>query len=188
MNVGETPLNVVHATFADAPEWLRSQASAASVHLSAPSSEQSRPTARLPLVFQVDRNAPVGLSQSLSLQIQSVSGEPWTRAIQLWVQPRPRPTAFATFPNYPNPFNPETWIPYQLPKASEVTLRIYDATGQLVRTLALGHQEADFYTSRDRAAHWDGRNQSGESVASGVYFYHLQAGNQHAMRRMLVLK
>ena len=188
VNVGETPLQALHATFARTPEWVHPNVTETPVHLRAASPDQARPTAHLPFVFQMDREAPVGLSQPLPIQIRSASGEIWTREIQLSVQPRPRPTTFAALPNYPNPFNPETWIPYQLAQASDVTLRIYDATGQLVRTLVLGHQEADFYTTRDQSAHWDGRNASGEPVASGLYFYHLQAGKQHAMRKMLVLK
>ncbi len=90
--------------------------------------------------------------------------------------------------NYPNPFNPETWIPYQLAEPAEVTLTIYDMNGQLVRRLRLGHQAAGMYRSRSRAVYWDGRNQLGEPVASGLYFYTLTAGKFSATRRMLILK
>ena len=90
--------------------------------------------------------------------------------------------------NYPNPFNPETWIPYHLSKDTEVTLRIYTMNGTLVRTLALGHQPAGMYQSRSRAAHWDGKNAFGEPVASGVYFYTLTAGDFTATRKMLIRK
>ena len=90
--------------------------------------------------------------------------------------------------NYPNPFNPETWIPYHLAKPANVTLTIYAANGTVVRTLALGHQAAGIYQSRSRAAHWDGRNEAGESVASGIYFYTLTAGDFTATRKMLILK
>ncbi|RKU12105.1 hypothetical protein C6501_11375 [Candidatus Poribacteria bacterium] len=90
--------------------------------------------------------------------------------------------------NYPNPFNPETWIPYHLAKPANVTLTIYAANGAIVRTLALGHQAAGIYQSRSRAAHWDGKNSVGESVASGVYFYTLTAGDFTATRKMLILK
>ena len=90
--------------------------------------------------------------------------------------------------NYPNPFNPETWIPYQLAEEADVTLMIYDMNGQLIRRLAVGHQAAGMYRSRNRAAYWDGRNQLGESVASGLYFYTLRAGEFSATRRMLILK
>jgi len=90
--------------------------------------------------------------------------------------------------NYPNPFNPETWIPYNLAKPAEVTLTIYAANGAVVRILALGYQAAGIYQNRSRAAHWDGRNDIGESVASGIYFYTLTAGDFTATRKMLILK
>ena len=98
------------------------------------------------------------------------------------------PEETALLHNYPNPFNPETWIPYQLSEPAEVTLTIYDINGQLVRRLAVGHQAAGMYRSRSRAMYWDGRNQLGESVASGLYFYTLTADNFTATRRMLILK
>ena len=90
--------------------------------------------------------------------------------------------------NYPNPFNPETWIPYQLAESAEVLLTIYDMNGRLVRRLSVGHQAAGMYQSRSRAVYWDGRNQLGESVASGLYFYTLTAGEFTATRRMMILK
>ena len=90
--------------------------------------------------------------------------------------------------NYPNPFNPETWIPYRLAEDAFVTLTIYDQTGQIVRTLDVGHQIAAVYENRSKAIYWDGRNQVGEQVASGVYFYHLSAGDYSATRKMLILK
>ena len=98
------------------------------------------------------------------------------------------PEETALLANYPNPFNPETWIPYQLAESAEVTLTIYDMNGQMVRHLAVGHQAAGMYQSRSRAAYWDGRNQVGELVASGLYFYTLTAGEFSATRRMLILK
>ena len=92
-------------------------------------------------------------------------------------------------PNYPNPFNPETWIPYQLAKSADVTLTIYAADGCLIRTLALGHQSAGTYHSKSRAVYWDGRNELGEFVASGVYFYTLKvSGEFTATRKMLIRK
>ena len=90
--------------------------------------------------------------------------------------------------NYPNPFNPETWIPYQLSEAAEVTVTIHALDGKLVRTLALGQVPAGTYQSRSRAAYWDGRNAAGEPVASGVYFYTLQAGDFKATRKMVIRK
>ena len=90
--------------------------------------------------------------------------------------------------NYPNPFNPETWIPYHLANPSDVQITIYDARGSVVRRLELGHQPEDYYTSRSRAAYWDGRNAVGERVASGIYFYQLRADNMSLLRKMLILK
>ena len=98
------------------------------------------------------------------------------------------PGETALLRNYPNPFNPETWIPYQLAASAKVVLTIYDMNGQLVRRLALGHQAAGMYQSRSRAVYWDGRNQFGEFVASGLYFYTLTAGDLTATRRMVILK
>ena len=90
--------------------------------------------------------------------------------------------------NYPNPFNPETWIPYQLSASADVSISIYSVNGHLVRHLDLGHQSAGVYRSRSRAAYWDGRNAFGERVASGLYFYTFTAGNFTQTRRMLILK
>ena len=90
--------------------------------------------------------------------------------------------------NYPNPFNPETWIPYELSKPADVALTIYAIDGQLVRTLALGHQPAGVYQSKSRAVYWDGRNEVGEPVASGIYFYMITAGEFTATRKMLIRK
>jgi hypothetical protein len=90
--------------------------------------------------------------------------------------------------NYPNPFNPETWIPYSLSEASEVTLRIYDARGGLVRTLDIGRSDAGHHISRAESAYWDGRNDLGEPVAGGVYFVELQAGGTRTMRRLALSK
>ena len=98
------------------------------------------------------------------------------------------PVETALLANYPNPFNPETWIPYQLSEPAEVTLHIYAVDGRLIRTLALGHQSAGMYQSKTRAAYWNGRNTQGESVASGIYFYTLSAGDFTATQKMLIRK
>ena len=98
------------------------------------------------------------------------------------------PEETALLHNYPNPFNPETWIPYQLAAPAEVELTIYDMNGGLVRHIALGYQAAGVYQNRSRAVYWDGRNQFGESVATGLYFYTLTAGDFTATRRMVILK
>ena len=98
------------------------------------------------------------------------------------------PTQFRLWQNYPNPFNPETWIPYQLATPATLVIKIYDAQGNLVRILDLGQQESGFYHSRERAAYWNGRNDAGEQGSSGIYYYHFQAGDYSATRKMLILK
>ncbi len=90
--------------------------------------------------------------------------------------------------NYPNPFNPETWIPYNLAKTAEVQITIYNIKGSVIRQLDLGQKAAGNYTVRSRAAHWDGHNNDGEKVASGIYFYQLRAGDYEHTRRMLIVK
>jgi len=90
--------------------------------------------------------------------------------------------------NYPNPFNPETWIPYQLAEDSPVEVSIYNVKGELVRMLNFGHQSAGVYVAKSKAAYWDGRDNLGEKVGSGVYFYRLRAGSFSSMRKLVVLK
>ena len=98
------------------------------------------------------------------------------------------PTETILLPNYPNPFNPETWIPYDLAEDSEVDIHIYNLKGETVRQLSLGFQGAGTYRTRSRAVYWDGRNAVGEPVASGVYFYTLRTGQIKATRQMVILK
>ena len=90
--------------------------------------------------------------------------------------------------NYPNPFNPETWIPYQLAEATDVRVMIHSVNGSLIRMLELGHQAAGTYKGKSQAAYWDGRNELGEQVASGLYFYTLTAGDFSATGKMLIRK
>ena len=106
----------------------------------------------------------------------------------LWHDLSQVPEDTSLLPNYPNPFNPETWIPYQLATPAEVRVAIHAADGRLVRTLALGYQTAGVYKSKGRAAYWDGRNAQGEPVASGVYFYTLMASDFTATRKLLIRK
>ncbi|RKU19447.1 hypothetical protein C6500_10880 [Candidatus Poribacteria bacterium] len=105
---------------------------------------------------------------------------------QLIVMARPEKTQLLA--NYPNPFNPETWIPYELATDTSVKITIYNTQGVVIRTLELGHQSAGYYTGRDRAAYWDGRNAFGEQVASGIYFYQFEADEMSLMRKMVILK
>jgi len=109
---------------------------------------------------------------SMSIRLDSVGQPKLTQLLQ----------------NFPNPFNPETWIPYQLETAADVTLQIYDTAGRIVRTLDLGFKPQGFYMTRAKAAYWDGRNRFGEPVGSGVYFYHLLTGEYSATGKMVILK
>ena len=108
--------------------------------------------------------------------------------LRVVLQQAARPQETALLANYPNPFNPETWIPYQLAKPAEVKVSIHTADGKLVRTLSLGQLPAGVYQDKDRAVYWDGKNEQGESVASGVYFYTLKAGEFAATKKMLIRK
>jgi hypothetical protein len=98
------------------------------------------------------------------------------------------PAKPALLQNYPNPFNPETWIPYQLVEDVDVSIKVFDVSGRLVRTLKLGHRSAGFYTTRERSAYWDGRNEAGEQVSSGIYFYTVQSGEFTAIKMMVVAR
>ena len=134
---------------------------------------------------------PVALQTQLDiLRTESDSSLRYIRAIALLesVLAAMRPDKTQLLPNYPNPFNPETWIPYHLANPSNVQITIYDTRGTVVRQLDLGHQREGYYTNRSRAAYWDGRNDFGERVASGIYFYQLQTDNMSLLRKMLILK
>jgi len=130
-----------------------------------------------PLTF---RMADLYGPDALPLNSRSISKE-----FRSWAIP---PEESKLLQNFPNPFNPETWIPYQLKDAGEVTIRIYNTAGEQVRALDLGYKSPGLYVSQDRAAYWDGRNNFGTSVASGVYFYSIQTGDLAAVRKLIVLK
>ena len=110
------------------------------------------------------------------------------RFLEVWLVSVEKPLDTKLHANYPNPFNPETWIPYQLAKDSDVTIRIYDASGRIVRTLFTGHQTAGYYLSRSEAAYWDGTNEAGEHVASGVYVCELETPTFTQTRRLVMVK
>ncbi|MBC8228086.1 T9SS type A sorting domain-containing protein [bacterium] len=196
VNVGDVALSNVKASLSNAPEWISPSISSA-ISLPAKGMGSEKPFVLLPFTFTVDKYAtPLGEGNPLTLKISDAENV-WTKELILNVLSRPLPKSYALLQNYPNPFNPETWIPYQLKEDSDVTIRIFDLRGQLVRTLELGHKEADFYNSRNDAAYWDGRNEFGERVASGIYFYQLQvreaiprigAGSFSAIKKMLILK
>ena len=117
-------------------------------------------------------------------------GSPWAPPLPALTQKQEQKKSYvwALGQNYPNPFNPETWLPYSLKEAVSVTLEIYNARGQLVRVLKFGVQEPGDYLTPATAARWDGRNQHGEQVASGLYFYRFKAGAFRALKKMVLLK
>ena len=135
---------------------------------------------------QIDR-----LQEQIELLIASNDRSPDAMRILIYLQQliaTARPEKTQLLANYPNPFNPETWIPYELADATQVKITIYNAQGVVIRTLSLGHQSAGYYTGRDRAAYWDGRNALGEQVASGIYFYQLETDEISSLRKMVILK
>ena len=107
---------------------------------------------------------------------------------ELTISLRSLPKVTQLLQNYPNPFNPETWIPYHLAQATEVRISIYNMIGQRVRQVKVGFRHAGIYHSRSEAVYWNGRNDAGELVTSGVYFYTLQTNTFTATRKMIVLK
>jgi len=104
------------------------------------------------------------------------------------ILPERLPTQTQLLANYPNPFNPETWIPFKLAQDAEVRLTIYDVAGQQVRKIDLGHQLAGNYVESSKAIYWDGKTETGEAVSSGTYFYQIQAGGYMETRKMVILK
>jgi WD40 repeat protein len=120
----------------------------------------------------------------VNITVPGISVEPMGKLPSTWGGVKKT----ALLQNYPNPFNPETWIPYNLSKPEHVTIKIYSITGQLVRTLDLGKKSSGEYFSKDKAAHWDGRNEAGEAVASNIYFCVMEAGESRYSRKMVVAR
>ncbi len=116
--------------------------------------------------------------------VKHIAVEPQGKFVTTWAKIKRN----KLYQNYPNPFNPETWISYQLAKSADVTIHIYDQLGQSVRTLKLGHKKEGGYLERAQSAYWDGKNDAGESVASGIYFYRLEAGGFSQTHKMTLLK
>ena len=150
----------------------------------------------------LSRKDVVQVGDRLEIQVRDKSGEIASETFTYTVTPESIHQAFLPIilknvgiprqslllQNYPNPFNPETWIPYQIRESAEVVIHIYNTQGRLVRTLDLGQHAAGFYIGHARAAYWNGRNEAGEKIASGIYFYHLQADDFSSTRRMIILK
>ena len=104
------------------------------------------------------------------------------------ILPERFPTSTQLLANYPNPFNPETWIPFELAEDAEVAVIIYDVQGKRLRQLQLGMVTAGRYVTVDQAAYWNGKTETGEAVASGTYFYQLQTGDYTETRKLVILK
>jgi hypothetical protein len=169
---------------------------------------QAKSVGNLPVVIRWDASAVpteyrsvllTDTSTNAVINLREVSGYTYTpsssddRFFKLIISTAlPEKYAVVTKPellqNYPNPFNPETWIPFKISKATDVTIKIYNISGQLVRTLNLGHQESGSYFTKARAAYWNGRNEAGERVASGVYLYYIKAGSFSSTKKMVILK
>ena len=150
----------------------------------------------------MNRQAVVSVGDTLTIEVRDTTGE-LIRTVQheisvvdvhqafteLRLTPADLiPKRTVLLANYPNPFNPETWLPYQLANDAAVVIRIYSSAGQLVRHLDLGFQQAGYYIGKSRAAYWDGRNDLGERLASGVYFYQLSTPDSSATRKMVIMK
>ena len=139
-------------------------------------------------VIEVRVIGPDGNVESHTLSYQVTPEDLANAVMSIRIDRIGQPKLTQLLQNFPNPFNPETWIPYQLDKSGDVTLQIYDTSGNIVRTIDLGFKQQGFYMTRATAAYWDGRNNMGELVASGVYFYRLQTSDFSATRKMLILK
>ena len=137
-----------------------------------------------------DKNVEPGKTYFYYLEDVDIAGEKnRSKIIKVVVPPaQPIPKEFRLLQNFPNPFNPDTWLPYQLATDVSVSIQIYNIQGQLVRRLNLGEQKAGSYVTKDKAIHWDGRDERGEKVASWVYWYTLRAGEFNTTRRMVILK
>ena len=180
-------LKEVRVEVANKPEWLTFTSS-----LSLVGDIGSQETKLANFSFEVD-NEPY-FNGKIELVVKDDKENEWKKEIEISVISvsktlSPKITEETkVLQNYPNPFNPETWIPFSLKEKARVTIKIYNLTGQLIRTLDLGEREAGEYTTKDKAAYWDGHNDEGEEIASGIYFYQLKAGDKVFTKKMVVLK
>jgi hypothetical protein len=144
-------------------------------------------TAKIELTTEQKQHIAHAIDQLESNNNRS-SAEEMVLGVLKAILPERLPTQTQLLANYPNPFNPETWIPFQLAQDAEVRLTIYDVAGQQVRKIDLGHQLAGNYVEPNRAIYWDGRTETGEFVSSGTYFYQIEAGDYTETRKMVILK
>ncbi len=157
------------------------------VNTRADSIEVRWPSGQVDMFQNVPANQFIVVQEGLGM-IGNRAVEPDGKITASWGGVKGDRYSFMLEQNFPNPFNPDTWLPYTLAHGTRVIIYVHDAAGHLVRTLNLGHKQPGYYTSKDRAAHWDGRNEAGEPVASGVYFYTLQAGSYRATRKLTIMR
>ena len=139
-------------------------------------------------VIEVRVMGPRGTVESQTLRVKVTPQYLANAVLSVRLENIGKPEQNLLLQNYPNPFNLETWILYELATDTNVKIAIYTPNGVVVRTLTLGYQTAGYYTDRERAAYWDGRNTLGEPVASGVYFYQFETDEISSLRKMLILK
>ena len=143
--------------------------------------------AKIELSTDQKRHIATAIDQ-LAAQANRSRAEEMALSVLKAILPERLPSQTQLLANYPNPFNPETWIPFQLSQDAEVRLTIYDVTGKTVRKMELGHLTAGSYSQTEKAIYWDGQTETGEQVGSGTYFYQLLAGDYTETRKMVILK
>ncbi|HEX30978.1 TPA: T9SS type A sorting domain-containing protein, partial [Candidatus Poribacteria bacterium] len=124
----------------------------------------------------------------LDLYVTPIYGAPSLAGLELSSKRITKMEKTTLLQNFPNEANPETWIPFVLAKPADVVIEIYDVRGKLIRRLELGHKDAGMYITKDKAAYWDGKNEKGERVTSGIYFYTMKAGDFMSTRKMVILR
>ncbi len=150
-------------------------------------------TEKIPASISSLSDVEIALFQSFLENIEEISGDNTQKILikrffSNLLKDYEVPLKTKLYANYPNPFNPETWIPYQLGENAEVSIRIYNTTGKLIRTLLTMHQVSGYYVGRDKAAYWDGKNDNGEAVSSGVYFYELKTPSYKQTRKLVIIR
>lgn len=166
---------MVTVKFIDVPSWLEFKSGTMLLKkIPAESSEDAE------FVFSIDKKAPIGKDTTLTAVISMAGGQTWTANMTISVD---APTEYKLYNNFPNPFNPSTKIAFELPRASHVTLTVYDILGREVAEIANRNYPAGY-----SEVLWNGLNKSGEQVASGVYLYRISAGKWSAVRKMMMIK
>lgn len=166
---------MVHVTFTNTPSWIEFKNSTALIN-----SIPAGASGDADFTFSVDKDAPVGKDTTLVASITSSNGQAWTKDITVSVRP---PKDYKLYSNFPNPFNPSTKIAFELPKASHVTLTLYDVLGREVAEIADQNYPAGY-----NEITWNGLNRNGEQASSGVYFYRITADNWSKVKKLMLIK